>query len=147
MSEIITIVRVILRLESGEVLLLKRSQRSRHHPGRWEFPGGRMDQSENLTEALGREVREETGLDIASGLPISFLPVGAWEPRPWPQSGLYSELYGIDPCVVSDEEEIDLSPDHEDFGFFTAEEARNRSLTPSAEVALEYSRLFPRTRR
>lgn len=146
MGETIAIVRLILRLESGEVLLLKRSQRSHHHPGCWEFPGGGMEQGEGLTTALRREVREETGLEIA-GLPSSFLPVKSREFKPWPQSSLHPELYGTDSCVVSDEEEIVLSPAHEDFGFFARREALDLPLAPSAAVALEDPRLFPRTRR
>lgn len=147
MSETIAIVRVVLKRRDGKILLLRRSKCSRHNPSRWEFPGGGMGLSESLTEALRREIREETGLDVASGLPISFLFVGAWEPQPWPQSSLYAELYGASPYVVSDGDEIILSPEHEDFGFFTVEEAQDYFLTPSAESALSDRRLFLGTRR
>ena len=147
MSEIIAIVRVVLKRRDGRILLLKRSKYSCHNPSRWEFPGGGMGLSEGLTEALRREIREETGLDMASGLPISFVSVGAWEPQPWPQSGSRTELYGGDPCMISDGEEIGLSPDHEDFGFFTVDEARSHSLTPSAKAALSNRWLCPMARR
>lgn len=147
MSKSIAIVRVVLKRRGGKILLLKRSKCSRHNPGRWEFPGGGMGLSESLTEALRREVREETGLDVASGLPVSYFPVRSSEPVLWSRFSWYSELYGAHSCVISDERKISLSTDHEDFGFFTVEEARNCFLTPSAEAALSDRRLFLGTRR
>ena len=49
-------------LEKGEVLLVRRD----HAPalGQWSLPGGRVEWGETLREAVAREVREETGIDI-----------------------------------------------------------------------------------
>ena len=46
----------------GEVLLIKRA-----HPPRqdeWSIPGGKVEAGEKLQDAIKREVREETGLEI-----------------------------------------------------------------------------------
>jgi 8-oxo-dGTP diphosphatase len=50
---------------NGDFLLLKRSPNSKGNPGRWEPPGGKIDQGESFETALLREIAEETGL-IAS---------------------------------------------------------------------------------
>ncbi|WP_371663611.1 NUDIX hydrolase [Streptomyces sp. NBC_00280] len=46
--------------ERGRLLLIERSD-----DGYWALPGGMVDVGESFSEAVVREVREETGLDIA----------------------------------------------------------------------------------
>src|SRR5437870_7541426 len=57
-------VKVVVRDSNGRCLLLKRSRDAAHHPGQWEFPGGKVDPHESFDHALLREVAEETGLSI-----------------------------------------------------------------------------------
>lgn len=51
--------------DSSRVLLVKRL----HPPleGHWSLPGGLVELGETLAQAVVREVREETGLDIEAG--------------------------------------------------------------------------------
>lgn len=50
-------------IDNARVLLVKRA----HEPlkGEWSLPGGALDVGETLHAAVVREVREETGLDVA----------------------------------------------------------------------------------
>ena len=58
-------VRVLLTDQDGKILILKRSTESKTNPGKWELPGGKVDQNESFDHALIREVYEETNLKIA----------------------------------------------------------------------------------
>ena len=45
----------------GRVLMLRSPRRD------WEFPGGQVEEGESLTDALRREVLEETGVTVSVG--------------------------------------------------------------------------------
>jgi len=42
--------------------LITRRQEGQHLAGKWEFPGGKVEESESLTQAMQRELKEEVGL-------------------------------------------------------------------------------------
>ncbi len=48
----------LIENEEGKILLIKSPDRG------WEIPGGQVEEGESLTDALIREVKEETGIDI-----------------------------------------------------------------------------------
>ncbi len=60
-----------LILNSGRALLVKRSDVAKGDHGYWEFPGGRVEFGESPRDALLREVKEETGLDVIIDGPLS----------------------------------------------------------------------------
>lgn len=53
---------VVIYTVAGEVLLLERADA----PGFWQSVTGSRDAEESLSETVAREVREETGLDVAA---------------------------------------------------------------------------------
>lgn len=53
----------------GQYFLTKRAD-SQHQGGKWEFPGGKVEQSETVAQALARELKEEVAIDILACQPL-----------------------------------------------------------------------------
>ncbi|MGH2689846.1 MAG: NUDIX hydrolase [Actinomycetota bacterium] len=54
-----------IALQGGSILLVQRG--TPPSEGLWSVPGGRLEWSETMAEAVRREVAEETGLEVAVG--------------------------------------------------------------------------------
>jgi 8-oxo-dGTP diphosphatase len=54
---------------SNEVLISFRSANA-HQGNKWEFPGGKVEESEGIVAAIRREIREELGLKIIKSEPF-----------------------------------------------------------------------------
>lgn len=50
-------------LKDAQVFLTKRAEHA-HQGGKWEFPGGKVEQGESLEQALSRELTEEIGITV-----------------------------------------------------------------------------------
>lgn len=59
----------ILRDREGRVLISRRTV-DRAHPGRWEFPGGKLEAGEAPEAGLRRELREELGIVAGRTRPL-----------------------------------------------------------------------------
>tara|TARA_B100000902_G_scaffold394690_1_gene451530 strand:- start:1383 stop:2387 length:1005 start_codon:yes stop_codon:yes gene_type:complete len=62
-KKIIDVVAGIIRNEDQKILVAKRDL-NQPHPGKWEFPGGKLNINESNEDALKREIFEELNLDI-----------------------------------------------------------------------------------
>lgn len=60
-------------VHEGRLLLIQRG--TEPDKGLWEFPGGRIELGETVFQAVKREVREETGVDVE---PLEVVQVHDW---------------------------------------------------------------------
>jgi len=58
-------------VKDGKALIVKRAHEPRK--GEWSLPGGRVELGEALVDAVRREIKEETGLDIVVGPIVEVL--------------------------------------------------------------------------
>lgn len=66
MKKKIKVVAAVIENEQGEFLCALRAH-DMSIPNKWEFPGGKVEDGENLQEALEREIQEELKCDIKAG--------------------------------------------------------------------------------
>lgn len=66
---IIDVVCALIRNEQGELFAARRSS-VMDMPGRWEFPGGKIEPAEAPEEAIVREIREELDILVIVQYPL-----------------------------------------------------------------------------
>ncbi len=103
---------------TGRVLILREATTYTDgtNTGRYHLPGGRVNMGEPFMEALMREVKEETGLDIEIGRPVY---VGEW----WPNiKGTQNQIVGVFFVCTAPENSVRLSEEHDDFRWIRPDE-------------------------
>lgn len=100
---------VILENEKGEILLVKRKYPPRKNY--WDLPGGFVDIGETLEQSVGREVKEETGLNVKN---LKYL--GSYLDRYLYQGDNYYTI-GFSFVAKTKTDKIKLGDDVNDFQF------------------------------
>jgi 8-oxo-dGTP diphosphatase len=68
MSAPVDVAVAVLIRPDGAALLARRPE-SKVYSGYWEFPGGKVEPGEPVSDALRREIREELGVEIERAYP------------------------------------------------------------------------------
>ncbi|WP_161612649.1 NUDIX domain-containing protein [Halorubrum tebenquichense] len=111
--------------EDDDVLLVRPD-----NEGPWSIPGGRIQDGEAADAALERELREETALSVRVGQPVHAM-TDVWvtsdgEP-------MFTVVYDCE----TDETEITLNHEHEEYKWVSPAEARNQMPIEPLKTAVE----------
>ncbi len=124
--------RNLIRNDSGELLILRRSLEDKVKPGMWEFPGGKPKVGQNLRQAGEEEAMEEAGLVIEPTSPLCYVEDFIIEEGPY--KGIrHIAVFGLARVVRG---QLRLSEEHYDGLWCTDEKALGYNLTPQSRNAL-----------
>ncbi|HCC84743.1 MAG TPA: hypothetical protein DEP87_03610 [Candidatus Pacebacteria bacterium] len=121
---------VVENSSSGKILIQRRA--TEFQLGEWEIPYGRIDQFEELTEAISRELMEETALTQVT--PMRLLRV--WHFYRGEKSAA-TDLYGLTFHCQTSQTEIRLSDEHSDYRWVTPIEAMKLITLPGIRADVE----------
>jgi len=122
-------------VKDGKVLILSESRKkdTGTNPGKFDFPGGKIERGEKPEMALFREVREEIGLKIEIIKPFH---IEEWQPvvhgEQWQIVGVYYE------CRLKDNEApVQISHEHSSFEWIEIKDYDKYDLMDQPRKAFE----------
>ena len=97
-----------------------------HQGGKWEFPGGKVEKDETVSQALHRELQEEIAIDILSCYPLIEI----------------NHDYGdkkvlLDVYVVDNFQQEPIAQEGQESGWFSLDELVNLDFPKANAVIIE----------
>ncbi|MGC8533763.1 MAG: NUDIX hydrolase [Candidatus Parvarchaeum sp.] len=112
---------------NGKVLILRRTKED-FMGGIYELPSGKVEQEETLEQALYREIKEETGLNIKEIL--SYIKSFDYESA----SGKKTRQFNF--LVVTKEGDIKISEEHDDYKLIGKNEVNSYNITDNVKEVI-----------
>lgn len=110
-------------LNNNKVLIIQRAAND-SFPNMWEVPSGKREEFETTENAVTREVKEETGLDVKV-----VKPVGVFEFRVEKDTEIRDVTQICFLCKPAGGIEVKLSSEHQNFTWVGLEELINYNLS------------------
>ena len=120
-------VRGIIKNDSDEILIVTRHPKSRTDPEMWELPGGKVENGEFFADALVREIKEETDLDVKVG-DFCEAVQDDYPHRRTVQLIMYAK------DITGD---VKISDEHDEWMWAGVEEIKSLDITSSLEKIIE----------
>ena len=123
-SRIMTLtIKAVVFNQDNEILLLKRDSNSKFSAGKYDLPGGHIEENESLKDSVLREIKEETGLKTVFGEIIDVVEF------PENSQMFKDEKRGIRAICYSDSKEVELSVEHEEYLWLPTKKALEKLST------------------
>jgi 8-oxo-dGTP diphosphatase len=120
-------VRGVIKNDDGEILIVKRHPKSKTDPEMWELPGGKVEKGEHFADALVREIKEETSLDVNVGDFCEAIQNDYSHKRTVQLMMYLSDVKGS----------VEISDEHTEFMWASIEKIKTLKLSTSFKKVLE----------
>ena len=118
-------------IQNSKILLLKRKDSSKFFPKAWDFAGGKVEPGETVEQAVVREVKEETGLDVIPEKIVGEFPFEASGKQ------VMFHVFEIRPIDHDISDSIVLSADHSEFIWVEKNDLMKLDLAPAVRKYFE----------
>ena len=121
-------------VHDNKVLIVQRASDEEAYPDLWEVPSGKKEPLEKVTDAVLREVKEETGLtaEIIKMVDVfNFSVEKPDETRDVTQINFLLKLIG--------NSEVKLSNEHQNFAWISKDEINNYNLNEETKTSIKLS--------
>ena len=128
-KHILAITALIKNQDGNKFLIIKRNVNEIAFPGKWAFPGGKLEKGETISTTLKREVKEEVGLDITDSKELlkdyTFVRKDG------------HNVVGMAFLVQASHQEVKLDKEFEDYKWITPDELKNYDHIEGMEKEVE----------
>jgi 8-oxo-dGTP diphosphatase len=125
----VDVVEAIIKNKLGEILLLKRSEENKYEIGKWQLPGGKVEENEDYLKAINREVVEEIGCPSEE---IKIRKIFPFKSKRHNWQGIINIM--VFEGIICDD--IKLSNDHVDFKFVEKSNIKKEDLTMISKISI-----------
>lgn len=124
--------------DKNETLLQKRGKNSRNQVGYWSKPGGKVEFSETVEDAIRREIKEELGIDIELIRSLGFMDhVMKEEGQHWLSINYLAKIVRGEPK--------NMEPDkHDEVRWFSLDNLPENLTQTTSEAIEEYLKFLRR---
>jgi len=117
-------------IKDHKVLVIQRTADEESFPNLWELPSGKREFLETSHDALIREIKEETNINVKVVMPVSTFEYSVEKEdgiRDTTQINFLAEFIGG---------EVKLSNEHQNFAWITEDELKNYKVSKTVKEAI-----------
>jgi len=118
-------------IKDGKILILQRAQDDDIFPGLWELPSGKKEPRESVYDAVVREIKEETDVDV---MVLDIIFTFNFEVEKPDEIKDFTQLvFLVEPVGDAN---VKISNEHQDFKWVSKEDLDNYNLSKETKEAI-----------
>lgn len=119
-------------IKDNKILIIQRNANEEAYPNLWELPSGKREPFETSEDAVKREVKEETGLNVEPVMPVSVFEFKVEKPDEIRDATQINFL-----VKPAGDTQVVLSSEHQNFAWIAENELANYKLSKETQDTIK----------